>query len=104
LPPPLSFVDVVVVVVVEVEVVGVVLDVVVVVVGVVVVGAVVVVGGTVVGVVVVGTVVEGVDVLVVVSSPLSDAITTTATISPSTTATRMARAHLTPRLMPPFGG
>jgi hypothetical protein len=59
------------------------------------------VGGTVV-VVVIGVVL----VLLVaeLSPPLSEAITTTATISPITAATRSARAHLTPRLMPPPGG
>lgn len=74
-----------------------------------------VVGGGAVDVVVVGVVVVGVvvvvgmdDVLVVLevvlSSPESEAITTTATISPMTAATRSASPHLTPRLMPPPGG
>jgi hypothetical protein len=57
----------------------------------------------VVGVVVVGAVVVGA-VVVVVPLPLSDAITTTATIRPITAATSTAMAHLTPRLMPPVGG
>jgi hypothetical protein len=45
-------------------------------------------------------------VLLVVSfpPPESDAITTTATMRPMTAATRSARAHFTPRLMPPPGG
>ncbi len=98
--PPLPFVDVVVVVV---DVVAVVVAwCVVVVVGVVVVG-VVVVGVVVVGVVV-GTEVDDDVVLVVLPLPLSEAITTTATIRPITAATSTAMAHLTPRLMPPVGG
>jgi hypothetical protein len=52
--------------------------------------------------VVVGAVVT---VAVLVSPPpLSEAITTTATTRPMTTATRTAMAHLAPRLMPPVGG
>ncbi|MEK6271342.1 MAG: hypothetical protein AABM42_01670 [Actinomycetota bacterium] len=76
---------------------------------VVVVAVVVVVVGVVVGVVdvVVGAVdvlVVGVTVAVVVSlSPLSAAITASATTRPITTATSSAIAHLTPRLMPPGG-
>jgi hypothetical protein len=71
-------------------------------------------GGAVEVVVVVGAgvvvVVDGIEVvllvvlLVVPSLPGSEAITTTATISPRTTATKTASAHLTPRLIPPPGG
>jgi hypothetical protein len=81
----------------------------VVVVAVLVVGEVVLVGGGVVvlaggaGVnVVVGTEVA-VDV-VVLPPPLSAAITTSATRSPITIATRMAIAHFKPELTPPLGG
>ena len=76
--PPLPLVDVVVVVVVDVVVVVV--------------------------AVVVGVVVDDEEVLVVSLSPLSEAMTTTATIRPMTAATSTAIAHLTPRLMPPVGG
>ncbi len=89
--PPLP--PVVVVVVVEV--------VVLVAVEVVVVGVLVVV----VGVVVVVGMVELVAVVVLVSPPLSeDATTASATPRPITTATSVAIAHLTPRLMPGGGG
>jgi hypothetical protein len=101
LPFPLVLVEVVVVVDVDVD--DVVLVVVVVVGTVELVVVVVDVGtGTVVELVVVGmgVVVE----LVLVPPPLSEAMTTSATISPITTATSSAIAHLTPRLMPPVGG
>jgi hypothetical protein len=80
--------------------------VVVVVVVVVVVGSVdVVVGAVDVVVGAVDVLVVGVTVVVVVSlSPLSAAITASATTRPITTATRRAIAHLTPRLMPLGGG
>jgi hypothetical protein len=102
LPSPFPWVGVLVVVVVVVVSVAVVVGVVVggavveLVVVVVLVGA----GGGV--VVVVGAVTEG--VVALPSSPVSDAITTTATINPITAATRTASAHLTPRLIPPPGG
>jgi len=88
--PPLPPVWVVVVVVVAVEVVTVVVG------G----GAVVVVGAGVVVLVGAGATVA----VVVVPPPLSDAITASATTSPITTAMRSARAHLTPRDIPPGDG
>ena len=44
------------------------------------------------------------ELLVAPFPPVSAAITTTATISPITAATRIARAHFRPRLIPPPGG
>jgi hypothetical protein len=102
LPFPLVLVEVDVVVVVVVEVDDVVLVVVVGGGAVELVVVVVDVGTGTVEVVVVGTV--GVVEVVLVPPPLSEAMTTSATISPITTATSSAIAHLTPRLMPPVGG